>query len=430
MYNFNSQSKIPLRLSIAVSACLAPWFDDDILEKGLALVRENELGHFFFHRHVAGALLSGEYPLTIIYDKTSRIHQGFTLKTEDCSFCRSSRRKKRCEHIAALCLLSLIERTEDSPFPMPLLFQDSEWGKLAGVLHDWLSKEKGDLNYAFDDKKICIKRTAPEGGVHAQLSVATAIAWEVFNQESTPVQALKLYKAVQKISLSETERELVSLGSSSRALNRDISIWSRICALFYGLSAGKLPRISYEKESGLFLLDFGSEKTPDLLKIHLPRHRTLEIFEQLGCSEPLFSTLHPARQGAEVKMDEKGQITVKPLLWRDNRKTFLLSEISGRKFGNSYFFPGEGFFTLSKGDPKGKICRPHKQDVNPLFDFLEQDLDFTVADNELHDFIKENKIALAHPDNIVDKKIFKLRIKTLPDSLIIHDFQEDQDWYY
>ena len=47
MYNFNSQSKIPLRLSIAVSACLAPWFDDDILEKGLTLIRENELGYFF-----------------------------------------------------------------------------------------------------------------------------------------------------------------------------------------------------------------------------------------------------------------------------------------------------------------------------------------------------------------------------------------------
>lgn len=431
MYNFNSQSKIPLRLSIAVSACLAPWFDDDILEKGLALIRENELGHFFFHRNIAGALLHSEYPLTIIYDKTSRIHQGFTLKTEDCSLCRPSRRKKRCEHIAALCLLSLIERPGDSPFPMPLLFQDSGWGKLAGVLHDWLSKEKGDLDHTFDDKKICIKRTAPEGGVYAQFSVTTAMAWEVFDQESTSAQALKLYKAAQKISLSETERDLVSLGSSSRALNRDISIWSRICALFYGFSAGKLPRISYEKESGLFLLDFGSGETPDLLKIHLPRHRTLEILAQLGCSEPLFSTLPPARQGVEVKMDEKGQITVKPVLWRDNHKTFLLSEISGRKFGNSYFFPGEGFLPLNKHDPKGKIYRSHKkQGFNPLFDFLEKDLDFTIADNELHDFIKENKTALVHPDNIVDKKIFKLRIRTLPDALIIHDFQEDQDWYY
>jgi len=431
MYNFSSQSKVPLRLSIAVSACLAPWFEDDVLENGLALIRENGLVHFFFHRHVAGALLHGEYPLTIVYDRTTRIHQGFTLKTEHCSLCSSSRRKIRCKHIAALCILSLIERHEDSPYPMPLLFRESGWGKLANFLYDWLSKEKGDLDHTFDGERNCIKRTAPEGEFHAQFSASTSIAWEIFDRESTSSRASKLYKTAQEISLSETERELVAVGSSSRALNRDTSIWNRICTLFYGLGGEKLPGISYEKDSRLFLLDFKDGQTFDLLKIYLPRHRTLEILGQLDCNEPTFSTLQPVRQGSEVKMDEKGQIYVNPLIWRDSRQTLLLSEISERKFGKSYFFPGEGFLTPSKSDPKGKICRPQKkQGVNPLFDFLEQDLAFVVTDNELHDFLKENKAALAHPDNRVDQKIFDLQIKVLPDTLIIHDFQEDQDWYY
>jgi len=349
MYNFNTQSRIPFRLPVAVSACLAPWFEDNVLESGLDLIRENGFSHFFFHRHVAGALLDGEYPLTIVYDKTTRIHQGFTLKTEHCSLCSSSRRKKRCKHIAALCLLSLIERPEGSPFPMPLLFRESRWGKLANFLYDWLSKEKGSLDHTFDGKKFSIKRTAPEGGLHAQFSASTVMAWEIFDQESTSSRASKLYKTAQQISLSENERELVAVGSSSRALNRDTSIWSRICALFYGLGGEKLPGISYEKDSRLFLLDFKDGQTSDLLKIYLPRHRTPEILGQLSCGEPSFPILQPARQGVEVRMDEKGQITVNPLIWRDSRKTCLLSEISDKKFGNSYFFSEEGsFFSITQ----------------------------------------------------------------------------------
>ena len=181
MFNFKSQQIVPLHLSVAVSVCLTPWFEDDVLEEGLTLLRENVLSHFFFHRHVAGALLDDKYPLTIIYEKTTRIHQGFTLKTEHCSLCGSFRHKKRCKHIAALCLLSLIEKSDDPPFPMPLLFQDSPWGKLARFLHDWLSKERGRFDHTFDESKIYFKRTVPEGGFQAQLSVSTAVAWEIFD---------------------------------------------------------------------------------------------------------------------------------------------------------------------------------------------------------------------------------------------------------
>ena len=431
MYNFNSHQKVPLHLSIAASACLSPWFADDVLEEGLTLLRETALSRFFLHRHVAGALFHGEYPLTIVYEKTNRIHQGFTLKQEHCSLCTASRNKKRCKHIAALCLLSLAKKQDGMLFPMPLLFKNSQWGKLADFLHDWLSKEKGRLDRTSDAENIFFTQRASEGGVQAQVSVSTLTAWEIFNQESTPSAALKHYKTAEKISLSETERDLRALGTSSRALKRDTSIWNRICTLFYGLAEEMQPRLSYAKDCGLFLLDFQHNQTSALLKIHLPKHRTLEILGQLDYKDPAFPTLQPARQGFEVKMDNSGRIEVKPLIWRNKNQPILLSSISDRKFGNSYYLPGEGFFPLEKRDPKGLVVRPSKQQtVNPLFDFLERDSSFVVADNELNDFIRENRSALAHSDNQVDQKIFNLQIKALPDSLIIHDFQEDQNWYY
>ncbi len=431
MYNFKSQQKVPLHLTVAVSACLTVWFEDDVLEEGLTLLRDNALSHFFFYRHVAGALLHDEYHLTVVYEKTKRIHQGFTLKTEHCSLCGTYCPTKRCKHIAALCLLSLMEKPDGPPFPMPLLFRKSGWGKIAKFLYDWLSREKGSLDYISDKEKICLNRPVSEGGLQAQISVPTAMSWEIFDQKATPVTAEKLYKTAQKISLSKTERELVNAGSTSRAHMRDTSIWSRLCTLFFGLGAEKLPSLSYEKTTGLFCLEFKDNQTSDLLKIHLPRHRTLEILGQLDFKGPSFIMLPPARQGFQVEMNENGQIVINPLIWRGDQQTILLADISNKKFGNSYFFPGEGFLSLKKHDLKGKITRPRKkQAANPLFDFLEQDLSFMVADNELDDFLKENKSTLRHPDNQVDRKILELQIKVLPDSLIIHDFQEDQDWYY
>lgn len=431
MYNFNSHPKFPRRLSIAASACLSPWFEDDVLEEGLTLLRETALSRFFFHRHVAGALFQGEYPLTIVYEKTDRIHQGFTLKQEHCSSCTASRNKKRCKHIAALCLLSLTQKPDGIFFPMPLLFRDSHWGKLAAFLHDWLSKEKGRVDCNSNAENIIFTQKASEGGVQAQLSASTLIDWEVFSQESTPLAASKHYKAVEKISLSEIELDLNAAGSSSRALKRDTSIWYRICALLYGLAGEKQPCLSYDNNSELFQLEFQHNRTSALLKILLPRHRTLEILGQLAYKNSAFPILQPARQGFQVKMGNSGQVKVNPLVWRHNQQPVLLSDISNRKFGSSYYFPGEGFLPLKKLDPEGNIIRPSKtQATNPLFDFLKRDSSFLIADTELDDFLRENKFALAHPDNYVDRKIFNLQIKTLPDSLIIHDFQEDQNWYY
>ncbi|MBW2658665.1 MAG: DEAD/DEAH box helicase [Deltaproteobacteria bacterium] len=431
MYNFKFKQQVPLHLPVAVSACLAAWFADDVLEEGLTLLRETALSHFFFHRHVAGALFHKEYALTIVFEKTKSIRQGFTLKTDHCSLCGTYRHTERCKHIAALALLSLVGKPDGILFPMPLLFKDSQWGKVAGFVYDWLSREKGSLEYSFDREENYFKRAASEGGFQARISASTAVSWEPFGLKTTPEIADNLYKTAQKISMSKTERELMDAGSPSRAHMRDSSVWSRLCTLFSGLAAEEKPVLSYEKTTGLFQLSFQDGQTSDLLKIDLPRHRTLEILAKLDLKKSPFSTLQPARQGYGVSMDRGGNIVVNPLIWRDDQQASLLSDISDRKFGSSYFFPREGFLPLKKHDPKGKIIRPgKKQAANPLLDFLEQDSSFVVSDSELEDFLKENRSALTHPDNQVDRKILELQVKSLPDSLIIHEFREDQDWYY
>ncbi len=431
MYNLALNQTVPLHTSIAVTVCLQPWFEAQVLEKALAILRQSDLSHFFFHRHIACAVFENEYPLTIVFVRTTRISQGFTLKTQHCALCDPSGYKKRCEHIAALCLLSLNEKSDCSPLPMPLEFGKSKWAKLANFLYDWLKREQGQLERGSQDEKLFLKRIASEGDVQAQLLKSTVLAWQLFDKKPHSDIVSNLHKSAQQISLSDTEKQLIEAGSTSQALARDISLWNRLCTLFYCLSAEEFPHLSYDKNSGLFHLEYCNEETGNLLKINLPKKRTLEIINHLGIRKPGFSTLHPARQGCRVQMGKNGQIMVDPIIWLDDQQAVLLSEISDKKFGNCYLFIGEGFRPLRNCDPKAKIIRPlTKHAANPLFDYINQELAFEVADSELHDFLRENKISLSHSDNQVDEQIFNLQIKELPDTLIIHDFQEDQDWYY
>lgn len=434
MYNFSSSQIIPLRPSVAITVCLSPWFETDVLTSGLALIRENLISHFFFHRNVAGALFQKVYPLTIIYEKSTRIGQGFTIKTQHCSLCnpsKSTRNNKRCEHIAALCLLSITDNPDKPPFPMPLHFRDSRWGILAGVLHDWLGQEQGHLERTYDKEKICFKRTASEGGLEAHLASSISDDWELFTGEPTFPAISKLYETAQEITRSENERQLNAMGSRSRIQARDLSFWSRLCALFSGFGAERQISLTYNKEHGMFLLFFRNTENSGSLKIFLPRHRTMAIIKKLDFQESALAILQPARQGSSVKMNEKGQVVVDPLLWRNEHQAVLLSEISDMKFGNNYFFPGEGFLPLREHDPKGEIFRTRKnQSANPLLDSLKESSAFIVTDNELQRFLADNKLALTHPDNLVDQQIFELRTLSVPDSLIIHDYIEDQDWHY
>ncbi len=432
MYNFSFRQTIPSRPSIAVTVGLKPWFEPDVIDEGLTLIRENVISHFFIYREVAGALFDNRHPLIISFEKTSRIAQGFTIKTEQCSLCSSPRRRqKRCVHIAALCLLSFADDPDDKVFPMPLGFRDSIWSTLAGFLHDWLSREKGELEYSHSEKGVRVERRASEGSVTARLSPVTSGAWYMVDPKTRPGAILKLYESAQKITATESESHLNAVGSTSRLQERDRSFWAKLCTLFYGFGPRQSQNLFYDQDSGLFQLLLKNTETTDTIHLLLPRSRTVEMIRLLGFEKSGYSLLPPVRQGFSVVMNDKGQVTVAPVLWQNKQRPVLLAELQKMKYGSYYYSPGEGFFSLKQLDPKCRITRPSgKQSATPLFDFLEQDSSFQIPGNELETFLNNNRHTLSHDDNHVDRDILYLQVKSLPDSLIVHDFKEDQDWYY
>ena len=70
----------------------------------------------------------------------------------------------------------------------------------------------------------------------------------------------------------------------------------------------------------------------------------------------------------------------------------------------------------------------------PLLGFLQneqtKDISFTVATNDIGAFLKANEKALHFTDNIIDSDLLQLRIRQLPDQLIIDAFEQHDDWCY
>ena len=70
----------------------------------------------------------------------------------------------------------------------------------------------------------------------------------------------------------------------------------------------------------------------------------------------------------------------------------------------------------------------------PLLGFLQteatKDTTFTVAPNDIADFLRANEKALHYADNIIDANLLELQIRQLPDRLVIDAFEEHDDWCY
>ncbi|MCP3890145.1 MAG: DEAD/DEAH box helicase [Desulfobulbaceae bacterium] len=437
MYNALTTDTFPIRLPIAVTILLKPWFETEVLDKGLQLIKERALTSFFIYRNSAGGQLFEKYELHLIYEKNNKISQGFTIKTEYCELCGYKNRQRRCEHLAALALLTLAQPCDAALAPMPLTFKLSRWYKVAEFLNNWLSREKGQMERLVTGESIKYKRTAKEGLFEATIPTSLVKAWPFFDQteRQQPEQAelYRIYKELQTFSFSQNEKQLVARGQSSRALKRDTSAWSHICALFYCIHGDDGPEVSYDRDSGFFTLTSkGISFCPTLdFKVTLPKHRSYEILMQLGLKHSGFKILPPVRQGFEVKQNDTGQILVSPLAHLQDKQVTLISKLADHKFGTHYFLPDEGFFQLEKTEPEAQITRDSpKNTTTPLFDFIKQDNEFTVDKEEINDFLKKNIQSLRHSDNRVDEKILSLKFTSIPDGLVILDFQEDQDWFY
>ncbi len=433
MFIFDDPENIPPHLPAPLSRHLMPWFSNDQLEEGLVMLKNRMLSHFFLHRNTVGALLQQHSPLTLTFEKTDKIAQGFTLKNRDCPVCIVTGTKKPCAHLAALCILSL-RPDQSKPLPMPLYFQDNPWSKIAALCHDWLSKTQEKPELLQQENGLSLVKETREGRIEARLSFSSLERWTIFTEKDAggAGNAAKiifdLYQQVVKQTMTDGEQLLAQAGSFSKGYQRDSSLWNRLGMFFYGLSQEKLPALSFDTASTLFQLNW--KQNDDSLHIELPRHYTPEFFKLYDLEKAGFATLSPARRGAQVRFNNLGQLVVKPQITLSDGRTFLFSDLAQKLFGRSCYLHGEGFIPLQTQRPEATLTRPQEKAAAPLLAFIQRNDEYIVEEGDIESFLETNKKALAHEDNLVEPAVLTHRSLALPDSLIITDFHEDNDWCY
>jgi superfamily II DNA or RNA helicase len=439
MYN-NSSKTVPLKTPVHLQVLLRPWFDEKCLQEGLDLIREGKIHHFFFYRHAAAGLLNGSQPLHIVFTTTAKIRQGFTLQKESCEFCgpEITRNKKRCSHLAALTMLSLITRESDerNTFPIPLHFEKTGWNQIGGFLYTWLKRQPGKTLRKLNNDHFLLQKESSQEGLRLKLPSFMESQWKSFFTDTPETEEEHLLhslrKEMKRLTLTENEYQLSHMNTETQGSKRDASVWSWICRDLALKGNGTLPVFQYNAANKRIVLVLIQDDTE--LIITLPKSRTWELLSSLrdyGLDVPL---LPPAQECFQVDFLPSGAIRVIPSLRMDDDQFTAANELDEQKMGSCYYLPERGFLPIKKQSGAGIIKHPDHSGQTNLFDFakrsLEQTQEFTIETNLIPQFLQQNSTPLRHPDNNVDHAVLEIKTISLPRELIIETFDEDQDWCY
>jgi len=427
MYNATPPDQIPPFLPIAATVLLQNWFDASTLDKGMGLLRQGKLSRFFIYRNSA-ACLCNVGSLFILFKQTNRIAAGFTVQEEHCDLCALANTRKRCAHIAALCILSLHENHDASYAPLPLLFKQSLWGKTAGFLYNWLSNEKGSTRFTYDESVVRLQKETTSGVFNAVVSDIGATAASLLDPQGNDA-VHTLYKRMEQRCLTPNEQLLIQAGTTSKGLQQDGSVWTRLCALAYCRLGDSAPEVSYDAAAGCFQLEVG-EDTADLhISTPLPRATTYELLKNFGILNGPFRQLPDGRPGSAVSLNAKGNIVVSPIVWLADGRVMRLADLDNHKFGNHYYLPGEGFFRIGPADSASKITAEKATQASPsLFQFHRNDDERIIEQGEVADFLDRNSKQLQHSDNQVAPEVLDIRFIHIPDRLFISELREEDGW--
>lgn len=427
MYNATPPEQIPPFLPVKATFLLQHWFDTSTLDQGLKLLKQGMVSAFFIYRNSAACLCNGG-AASVLFKQTHRISAGFTVQDEHCEFCALPDTRKRCAHIAALCILSLHENNDGSCAPLPLLFKQSLWGKTADFLHNWLSHEKGSTRITRDEKVVRLQKETTHGTLNAVVSdIGTTAPTLLDPQGNDTIHTL--YKRLQRCCITPNEQLLMQAGATSKGMQQDGSIWTRLCALAYCCLGDAAPEITYAAATGCFQLEAGDATLGLHLSTPLPRANTYELLKNFGTFNGQFRQLADGRPGSQVLLNAEGNIVVRPVAWLVDGRVIHLPDLDKQKFGNHYYLPGEGFFRIGQADSASKITaeRPTQASTS-LLQFLRKDDEMIIERREVADFLERNSKQLHHPDNQVAPEVLDIRFIHIPDRLLISELREEDGW--
>ena len=436
MYNF-PHIPIPLLFPVSEGALLQPWFSLEKLDQGLQLIREGKIKDFHCLRDATGALIDGEAPVILQFEKNAKLHQGFTIRNSHCSLCRRGKNREGCGHEAALAILSLAHPAAGArALPLPLGFSRSTWQKLGTYLFDWLNRTKTGIRQVESQGHTLLEITPSDGVVR----VAVPSSWTVrgrllLSPKGAGSAALALLDGqLQVLTMTAGEAALVKTGNTGRGWQRDSSFWLWLARMLYLFHGDTLPALQWNGADSRFSLQLGGDGEAGSLTVVLPQEKTWELVKDISLpSAP--AILPPARECYRVFFNDENLLEVSPSLRLADGRILSRQELAGRRFSTAYYLEGEGFLPVGRLAAEGVFKNPAAQQAAmPLLGFLQQEktreTSFTVAAGDIPAFLAANRSALHSPDNIVQEELRDLQVVDLPDRLLVDAFEEEGGWCY
>ncbi len=434
MYNFTNET-IPLFFPVLEGVQLQPWFATAILDKGLELIRKKEIKDFHCIRNAVGALVDRGATVTLQFEKSAKLHQGFIIRNSHCGLCRLKSNEKNCEHMAALAILSLIvPEGHRKAIPIPLAFAESNWLKIGLFLYEWLSRTQYKIH-----------RTPGEGFSQWQMSPTDGIVqvtipdtWVQQGEQllpGKPRQINLLNKQLQVWTMTAGERQLEQVSSCSIGWQKDNSFWIWLARMLYLFHGDKLPEFHWDPATRHFFLHSGDMREPGGLTISLPKEKTWEMVRSIPFPPDEVKILPAAKECFRVFFNEENSLEVRPCLRLKDNRVLDRQDHAENRFTDAYYLDGEGFLPTVRLPTEGTFSNPSRPvSALPLLGFLQnqetRDASFTVATNDIPAFLSANQKPLHFPENIIDPDILQFQVREIPDRLVIDSFEEQGDWCY
>ena len=441
MYTSENET-IPRTLPVLESVQLQPWFASSVLDQGLQLLREKKIEGFYALRNATGALIEKKAVVALQFDTSVKLHQGFIIRNRYCSLCHLKQDQKGCAHMAALAILSLVPPSESAkPIPIPLAFVESGWLKIGVFLYEWLSRTPYDVIRTVENGVSLWGMVSTEGLIQVGIPEAWVPQAELLfpsgKQKSNTKKSKNgfslLSSQLQSWIKTSDERSLERQGMSSKGWKKDTSFWIWLARLLYMLHGDSLPTLHRDPVSTLFQLRIG--KDAGALTVVLPRAKTWELVREIFSSSKEVRILPAARECCRVFFREDNSVEVEPCLRLEDGRILARQDLADNRFSGVYYLEGEGFLPTIRIPSEGTISKPSAQAAAlPLLGFLQnegiRDVPFTVPQSDIPAFLDANRQPLTYPDNIVDPDLLHLRVRELPDRLIINSFEERDDWCF
>ncbi len=429
---------------------LRTWFSEKKLEEAFSLIREKKINFFSFQRNYAGMIADREIQVMIkMAGGNNRLR--FVLRDGTCSRCARRHGGSRCQHVAALAMLCLREYKEQLLLVADI-FPSSPWPLIHAYIHD-RALTTACRPELIREKNSYILHTTNKNALSLRISVSERAAAELHSlynieiigdgdiyktalQKINPSFCHTLQRNLEQLTASKNESVLNQSGMKSKQQHWEASIWMHIARLFFlGHNRDKIKL--GKNNDGNFQIYLDRDGV-ELFRLTLHRQHTWELLDKLSDkgipTKDIPRPIEPGRQFSRVFFAENDIKVIHCCrIVTDNREEdYELAELVPHRYGSRYLVD-DHLFSLAPVPTEEKLNPEQGKRQLSLFVPPVNDnklSGFTIYEDDISDFVSQNKKQLSCGRHEVEEEILELKIVDMPRELVINSYREDKDWCY